>query len=58
MAENRIVEQVTDLIKQWASKFFSKEELNKRFNVITRKIREEGGRNNSNDREDAMLSKK
>lgn len=44
ISENRIFEQVTDLIKQWASKFFSKEELNKRFNIITRKIREEGGR--------------
>lgn len=35
-----------------------KEELNKKFTIITRRIREIDGRANSNEKDDAMLSKK
>jgi hypothetical protein len=48
------------LIQTYALKFYSREELNKKFLLINRKLKEflNEGRGNSNDREDAMLSKK
>jgi hypothetical protein len=40
-------------------KFYLKEELNRKFNIFNKKLRDiMDGRQNSNERDDAMLSKK
>lgn len=57
--ETRIMEKVMELFESCMTKFHLKEEINKRLSIINKKIRELGdGRLNSNEREDAMLSKK
>lgn len=44
--EGRVIDKVTELIKEWASKFQTKEEITKRFSLMNRKLRDflEGGR--------------
>ena len=58
--EARLLEKITELFTKIASNFFSKEELNKRFSMLNKKMAGMGtdGRNNSTERDDAMFSKK
>lgn len=41
-AEARIISQITEMFQLWTGKFMTREELNRRFNTISRKMKEEG----------------
>lgn len=59
--EAKLIEKMTSVFKLLSNEYYNKEEINKKLSILTKRLKEfsvERSRAGSNEREDAMLSKR
>lgn len=59
--EARLIEQMTDYFRKMSVEYYTKEEINKKLSILSRRLKEasmERSNNGSAEREDGMLTKR